>query len=742
MTISTDPHRLLIALLAAGVALSSLSACSSDDESASNNQENNQVNNPTENQYEDAALPAQLFIDLNPHRETYVLDTEVTPEASLYDAQGDSFDGDVDVEWTIGPSNLVDEDDDGSFVVVGQGRIDIEGCVINPEEDTVTDICNSRRITASDGAGAILLETPVAGDHFSGQDTDVIEVSGQADPALVDDSVQINGNTVPVDENGRFDYEVDPVFGINTIDVRAFDGVNTADSVATVSVMWAPDYLPADIDVDEGTIAAHHDEALILSLGQNFFDDGSSYVEASDSLIITEDLGDIVEVLIKFLDITDQIPDPVVDQGAFALSVPDVHINDPIVEIDVTDDGIELFGQIPDLVAETDGFIELTDSAGTVSLDGEISAGVAIFASMDVEKAGPDEDVHVELIDFEIAIEGAEPNFNSDEANAFFELADSVLRDQLEDILFDAIDLSFVDALPTLLQEVFESLDDIIAGQQFDLELEDLGVDLTIDLDGQVGQLTPIAGEGIEGFVSAGVSLDADPVFPDALGAPIQEVHDGELPFFSGGRLQLGINLALLNTMMHAIWNAGLLDLDVTEQLGDEIPLVNGAVLDGRLQPIIRPASQGEPYDIVLHAGQVEIELDVDDISSGESQIDRFGADIQVGANLDLSGGDVSINISDEPSVHIWLIDTSASEPVVNQDQLLTLVQNELWPMLTEDLGDGLAFDLPIPELDMLADFAPELGDMELVLRQNRDLHERAGYLMLDAAIEGEIALP
>ena len=742
MTSSNQINRLFIALLAAGVALSSLPACSSDDESSSSNQEEN--NQEENNQEEEAAeLPAQLFIDLNPHRETYVVGTEVTAEADLYDAQGDPFSGDVDVEWTINPTNIIDlDDDEATFEVTGQGRINIEGCVIDPNDGSVTDICNDRRITASDGMGAIVLETPVAGDHFSGEDTETISVTGQADPALVDGTVQINGQTVSTDASGNFEYELEPVFGINTIDVRAFDGVNTADSTATVSVMWAPEYMPLDIDTDAGTLGTQNDQALILSLGQNFFDDGTSYTEASDSLIIAEDLGDIVEVLLKFLDITDQIPDPVVDQGAFSLSVPDVHIGEPVVEIDVTDDGIELFGQIPSLTAETEGFIELTDEASTIDLSGHIEAGVAIFAAIDIEKAGPDDDVLVDLTDFEIAIEQAQPNFDSDEANALFELADSVLRDQLNDILFDAIDLSFVDALPTLMEELFESLDGILDNQQFDLELEDFGIDLLVNLDGQVGQLTPIAGEGIEGFVSAGISMDADPVYPDAMGVPVEPVEDGVMPFFSGGRLQLGINASLLNAVMHAVWNAGLLDLDVTEQLGDEIPLVNGAILDGRLQPIVRPAAKGEPYDIVLHAGQVEIELDVDDISSGDSQQDRFGADIQVGANLDLSGGDISISISDEPSVHIWLIDSTESSPVVDQDQLLTLVEGELWPMITEELGDGLAFDLPLPELDMLADFAPELGAMELILRQNRDLSQREGYLMLDATLEGEIPLP
>ena len=123
MTSSNRINRLLIALLAAGVALSSLPACSSDDESSSSNQEEN-----NQEEEEVAELPAQLFVDLNPHRETYVVGTEVTAEADFYDSQGEPFSGDVDVEWTINPTNIIDlDDDEATFEVTGQGRINLEG---------------------------------------------------------------------------------------------------------------------------------------------------------------------------------------------------------------------------------------------------------------------------------------------------------------------------------------------------------------------------------------------------------------------------------------------------------------------------------------------------------------------------------------------------------------------------------------------------------------------------------------
>ena len=708
--------RTTIALVASTLlVLPALSACSSSESDGDGS----------------SASPSANFVlvDITPIRSTYVIGTTVTPEATIYDQDGEEIEG-VDVEWTVTPDDNVEQDEE-QWTVVAEGRITFQACVLDSDTGAVTDVCGDREITSASGQGTVILERPLPGEFFRGDIDETIPVEGIADPNLVDDFVLVSGQTVEVDSDGRFATQIEPRFGVNHITVRAFDGVNVQDGTASASVLWAPTY--AEPGGDEDSIHVSIDDAILLRLGQNFLDDGQPYTVISESQVLTEDLTDILELILDYADLNDEIPNPVVESDTFTLNVPDVSINDSRIELNATDTGLELYAQIPDLRAETEGFLALTDE--TIDLAGDLSAMVSILADLEVGKTGPDEDIHVHLADLVLAVESAEPNFDSDEANAIFELADSMLRDQLEELVLDAIDDAFVDSLPDMILDLFESLDGILADQQFDLDL-DFADPLTIDFDGQIGQLLPIRGEGLEGYISAELNVDAAPVFPDNPGVPISHAEAVTNPMFAESRVQLALNLSLLNSILHSLWSAGLLDLDITEQVEELAGLIDAGHANGKLPPVVTPPVGNEPYDLILSLGQLELNLDWMD------QQDLFGAHISVGANLVFAGDDIAIEISDDPHIDLWLIESSEDTPFMSANDLMSLIDELLWPELEGALGEGLSFSLPIPELDALEPYAPELADMALTVRMTRPMDIRQGFLVLDAAIEGELFLP
>ena len=677
-------------------------------------------------------IPAHMTMEVSPARFVYAPDTRVTPRVRVYNYNWVEL-SDYNLQWTVSPESSVEKDEDQNrWYLREEGEVTFKACAEVPA--LFNEVCASRTVMVAMGGPKITLERPLPGEHFDGAEYGMIPVEGVVSSPVEISRVEINGEYVEVDADRRFSHQVQPHFGVNQVTVRAFDGLHPVDGIAAASVIWAPSFHPVHHDSEEQLITTELDDAIILQLGQNFFDNGEPPVYISDSHILTEDLADIIYLVLTYLDLQSQLPDPVVDTSSFVLSVPNVIVENPRVEIDVTDSGLQLYAQIQDLVAETSGFLELSDQ--TLDLSGQIVARLSIFADVQVSKESPEEPISVELVDFQLAIEGAEPNFAAPEANAIFELANSALRQSLEDILLDSVDLAFIDTLPDLLIDIFTSLEDAMAHQEFDLDLG-FGAPLLLTFSGQIGQLLPIYREGLEGFVSAQLQVSAENRFPDNPGIALLQDGPGEFPFFSASSVQIGLNLALINAIFHNLWSAGLLDLEISDVIPANFAnLIRDARARGKLPPVAAPPRRDEAFDLMLHVGQFELDLDWND------RTDRFGAAISVGIDLNIANDSIAIEISSNPVINLWLIDTTASQPLLDADALRSLIRTQIWPQLEAAIGEGLSFGLPIPEISGLDSFAPALSGLDLDIRMLRPMEERSGFLMLEAGFEGELFLP
>ncbi|MFU8805800.1 MAG: hypothetical protein ACNA8W_18455, partial [Bradymonadaceae bacterium] len=541
--------------------------------------------------------------------------------------------------------------------------------------------------------------------------------------------VHLNGMPVEVNQEGHFSASLIPHFGVNSIEVIASDNVHSQSTRKRFDVLWAADYLLPEEDRN----GLRLDDGIAFRLGQGFFDNGLPPTVLSEQQIITEDLADIIYLLLSYIDLGESIPNPVVDSDVFYLEVGDVDVHEPYVEIDVTDDGLELFIQISHLQAATAGHIELSDR--TLDLTGHILASLSIIAQITVSKDGPELPFDIELANFELAIESAEAHFESVEANAIFELAESALRENLEALLLDTISTSFVDVLPDFLLDLFSSLEQAMADRSFEIDLG-LGQPFALSFDGRIGFLDTHYREALEGAVEVDMSVDLPAIHIHSRGVPLMMPLVKEPPFFYTSRIQIGLRLAMVNGMLHTLWNAGLLELDVGDLLPDGVAaLIQDASFSAKLPPLLSPPLFGEPHDLLLHLGQIEVHLEY------AAQTDVFAANLVVGVDLVVDHGEIGIQIADEPRLALWLVETTGSAPVLNEQNLRQLILAQLWPELEASLGAGLSFGLPVPDLGALADYAPALEALALELRMTRPLAVRDGFILLDTAFEGILPL-
>ncbi|MBA2665146.1 MAG: Ig-like domain-containing protein [Bradymonadaceae bacterium] len=684
----------------------------------------NNTNNNTNNTNPLPTGPAYLTLSADPLKAVYAPDAEITPKAEVFDAQGVRLNG-AEVSWSFEPAASIEAVDGGRLKLIAEGLVLVRACTNSAAGSA---ICATKTLVVDAGPPQLTIHAPKPGDELSSRR---IEVRGTAIDSRDDVYVYVNGQAVAVDTDGSFSANVEPHFGINHLEIVATDGLHALSRTARLDVLWAPEFYATQEDSTRS--AVRFEDGIALKLGQNFFDNKQPPLVISELQIVTEDLADILYLLLRYIDLNEQIPDPVVDTTALLLRVTDTSIEDPQVEIDMTDEGLELFIRVPELVATTAGHLQLGDAL--LDLSGSIVARMSIRANILVSKPSANEPFVVELESFELAIETAEARFQSDAANAIFELAQSALRAQIEAILLDTVNTSFVELLPDLLRDIFNSLETALIGQSFPIDLG-AGDAVTLLFDGRINRFEIRHKEAIEATIRTDVAVEGAPLFAHSRGVALSVPYSNDLPFFFTSRIQVGLRLGLINGIFHTLWNGGLLELDVKSFLPDNLKnIVSAGHISSKLPPVIAPPTRGEPFDLLLSLGQLEMTLE------HANQQDTYGANISVGAQVVITGGAIAIQIADKPEIRVWLISTTGNAPRIPTETLHSLILNQLWPQIKLSLGEGLSFGLPVPDLSMLDQYAPALSNLELDLRMTQPLSIRDEFIVLDAGFEGLLPL-
>jgi hypothetical protein len=682
--------------------------------------------------------PAYAQLNLTPSLPVYRPEAFVIPVLIVFDSDGTPVEDAVGT-FTIDPIDAgALNETNGRLTFNREGPIVITGCMEGIEAPS--PLCASRQIQVDAGPPELTITSPEPGSEFTFAEVrGGIEVAGMAtDSGDSAARVFVNGAKVNVADDGSFTTVVEPQWGINHIIITSSDVLQTAERRLAVDVMVAETYLDYVAEMPEGEdLALDFPNALTLQLNQRFLDNNISAVPGSEEPDYeTEDLAGVLELVFRELDLSSFIPDPVVSSSQLTLRVLDVVPGTPQIDLVVTDRGMEIFVDIPELYLRTTGNATLGETY--LDLNGGVYVALSGYIRMYLrQRIDEPIDVRVEFFDIAIEENGVIGDFVSPQANAVVALVGSSLNAPITNLARSLVEDQFLNELPVLLRGAFDSIDDLLADQVLPLDLG-FGEPITLSVSARTETLIPSRRRNMNVTLGAALGVDR-PATQESRGIALDVPYESPPSLLQNSRVQIAARLPFINGLLHAVWNGGLLDLDVTDILPDAISfLVDSVQVEGHLSPQLRASRPGESeYSLLITLGQMEILL-------GKSgNIDRIGAYITVGANLTVEDNAIKVDLQPEPSLDFWLIDYDGVEPIfANPADLESLILSVVWPQLAGDLADNLAIQLPRLGLDALGDIAPSLATFELSVVLDRPVLLRDGYLIIDGGLDGALATP
>lgn len=695
-----------------------------------NNLNNNSMTSPDMSTSVDMApviTPSYIMIEAEPVQALYRTGDTLTLTPALYDVSGEPI-PEATFEVAATPATSAFLDTQGKWALSASGEVVFEACA----RDTAPQVCARHRVFVDDAPPTLTITSPTPGQELDGVANPVITVTGKATDAESVPLVFVNGQPASMDMDGNFTFDVMPSFGVNHIEVIATDGVNRTDARADMDVLWAPAWEPGVMEADvSGT---EFEDGLLLHLGQRFFDDRRAPITTMEGKTFTEDLADILTLLARNVDFTTLIPNPIVDSDNLSVSITDFSLGKPVIQVDVTQEGIQIYISSSDLAITTQGSLTVSDQV--LGLDGTITAGIGILASVSIEKDGLGQPFKVEVSQLSVAIERANSMFVDVQADAIFELAQSALRLQIENVLVGALQDSFIDTIPELLSGALNGIDSALAGTTFALEPGFVDpIDVTFN--GQIEELEIEALRAVAMRVRARLVASATTKRPSLGVAMMQPYKSGDAPLLETSRIQIVLRLALINGLLHGLWDANLLDIDATGLLPDDLTsLVESATVSALLPPVARPPLKGEPFDLLLQVGELRLELK----SPLTGQTVTYGVNLTAGINVGVKDDSLAVTISDEPELLIWVIETDDGKAAkLKPAQLEGLFKDQLWPSLTVALGEGLALPLPVLDIPELGTYAPRLSTFTLSFDQIGPVVVRDGFIIVDSQLRGTL---
>jgi hypothetical protein len=576
----------------------------------------------------------------------------------------------------------------------------------------------------------LAVTSPVAGAELLAAEHPTIVVSGTvatSDAAQGSLEAWVNGARVNVAAGGTFRTEITPEPGINHIKVEGGNGL--VELVGQeFDVLWSPEFMPPIADTTGYDLPG----ALELELGQRFFDSRllGSALDLTTNPVVARDVASALELILWQLDLKSLLPASIhFGQGSAALDIaissvtPSSIVSDARI-VDGAQPGVELSIDLLGVSLGMTGNFMLGGRALVVT--GGIAADLHATARLTLGTAD-DGSVAVTVSNVSATTGQLVPDFqgaNGNELNALIAIANSEFRGVLVGLISTQLIPAFTNSLPPLLQQVLGATDQLLDNINFTLD-PGLGTPVTLTLDGRMGALDIAAGAS-NGHVTVRqditVRTTGTPAHPSSRGAARLSALTGD-PVLNTSGVHLVVRQDFLNALLHAVWNAGLLE-------GKIMAAGLAANVSAKLPPVVRPTPassvckvDGERCDVQLQLGQVQVDL----LGQG------FAIHASAGARIQVDGGTVSLKIQQVPDIQVW--ETSAIPGSLTPDTVKTLITSLVWPMLFGAIGDNLKFQLPLPDLAALglADLSPNLASAQLELQMRQRPSVTAGRLILGA---------
>lgn len=657
-------------------------------------------------------IPSGVVVRLDPALAFYPVNSQLSLTATVTDALGGEL-RDAKVTWTSDPVDMATPaGDPGVFTLNKLGYVTFTACAV-----ANASACGSARIKVSPGGPVLVLNTPQPGAELGGDGKSTFTVEGKTTGGTAGKTrIFVNGAPATVAPDGSFKTEVAATFGVNHLVVSADNGEDP-EVRHELDVAFGAAYAPA-VDA-KGAPAFSSPDALVLDLGQRFFDDGTAVPLDAPRPVTLPDMADVIARVVAGMDIMSQLPNPLIADSGVDLTVTSAKMTDVRVETELVGDGLDLFVRVGKLSLGTTGSLDLAGSP--VSLNGGLDASLSAFAHASVKKASPTAPVVVTVGTFDVALETATGQFTDPQANAIFALAAGFLRTTVEEMVKTALGGALVGSVPDALESVFASLDTALANKSFDIDAAPLPK-VVLTVDGRLNAIELAPFDSMRAKLALAVKTDrANALHPRSRGVALVDTSTAD-PHFDAPRAQLSVRLALLNGLLHNLWNSGLLEIPRS----DALPLQ----VSGQLPPIVRLPRRGETDDLVVSLGELEL------VPGGDEANGRLGVLLEAGLSLDFADDTLRLKLAEAPAVTVWTIKEPEGTTLFKPEVIKGMLAESLWPKLRDGITSGLAIKLPLPPLDAIASGAPSLSGLALKTGLNRRVAYRNGFLVLDAKIE------
>jgi hypothetical protein len=662
-----------------------------------------------------APAPAGVLVDVGPKLDFYPLASDVSVTATVSDRAGATLPA-AQVVWTLDPPDgAVPSSAAGAFTLKKPGRLTFTACTVDPGGDG-GPACGEAVIAVLPDPPVLVLTTPQPGDELGGNGNATFAVAGTVTSSRAT-HVFINGAPATVAPDGSFAADVPADFGVNHLVVSASDGEN-AEVRRELDVAFGAAYAPA-VDAT-GAPSLSLSDAIVLDLGERFFDDGTAVPLNAPHPVTLPDVADIVTRIVAGLDVLSKLPSPLINSTGVMLTAKSVTLGDVTAELALAGDGLDLFVRVGALSLGTTGWLNVSNTL--ISLDGGVNASLSAYAHASITKASPTAPVVVTVGTFEVALETATGAFNDPQANAVFALASGFLRTTVEQILQNALAGTLQGTVPQAFESVFQSLDSALANRSITIDSPPLPK-VGLNLDGHLNKLTIAPSASLRATLSLAAKTDHPmAVHPMSRGVALVDTSTADA-LFESPRSQLSVRLVVLNGLLHNLWNSGLLEVPVSTS----VPLS----ISAQLPPIVRLPRSGETDDLVVSVGELEMVPQASDANG------RFGVLLESGLNVDLANDTLSLTLASTPTVTVWTIKPPSGPSFFTPQVLSDVLTSSIWPTLRDGITKALAIKLPLPPLGSIASVAPSLTGLQLTTGLNRRVAYRDGFLVLDARIEG-----
>ena len=591
------------------------------------------------------------------------------------------------------PCTLLDACADGDCSSVFAGCDDnnpctFDQCVGNAE-------CVHEPLSTEGCLVSITLTSPTRAAELTGLGWVLVKGNVQS-PAGAIETLEVNGEELPVAENGDFGTLVVADHGVNVVEVIAVDTLGNTD-VAVRSFYFGASFRPMS---STNPTASKMAKALYFTLGPQAIDDGVHNPNEID------DLATLLELLISSFDVAELLPNPVINNSDYKVNVYNTTYSTPTAQLTPVPQGINLWARILDFktdVSANGKCFFCPNASGVIRID-----EIRIQSTVNITTQNGQ--TNATLNDTQVLLFGLDVDINGILGSIFDFLVDFIVGG-FSDSIENAFESELGAAIPDLLEEAIGSLSLSTTFEIPPLVPGANGVDLQLT----TGLETTVFNDDGGLIRMWGAATTPKAVNATSKGTLLRSAclsgGTESLNLLGEQPLQAGVMDDLLNQILFTMWWGGGLEFSVPPSLLGDADLsafgIDNVSLDLKcLRPPV-VTSCNAANEPVLQIGDIEVSASLDLLGNPVELL--IYASTQAPVDIIADGQGLGIAVSDIDFVKTEIVVLTPGFATAEQ-AVGTLVAEQLTPALLTLIGTDALATFPLPELDLsgLIDGIPE----------------------------------